>query len=145
MRISILLISILALFIGFTSCEDDDETTKTTNDTTTEITTTKASLSINVFDINQTPQPNIKIGLFEEEIVLLQPTKLIKTVISNSEGIAFFDLQDIATEIETTYYLGALKEVQGGNEILGTRKVEGIQKRKEITTSFFIGVFDLEK
>jgi hypothetical protein len=93
----ILLLGLLSLGIIMTSCEKEDSSTTTTTTTTT---TTETLVTIKVEDYSGVGQAYKQVDMFDREISDTQLSTVIKSVTTNSEGNAVFDLKSIATDTQ---------------------------------------------
>ena len=131
----ILLLGLLSLGVVITSCEKEEDSSTTTTTTTS---TTKTLVTIKVENYSEVGQAYKQVDMFDKEISDTQLSTVLKSVTTNSSGLAVFDLENIATDTEKTFYFGVFEQNGNSYELKGSRKVEGIKKNTEITANLVI-------
>lgn len=114
MNKAILLIAIMALFLCFTSCDSEED-----------IDELGAVIEISVVNQSNVKQSGVSVCMFPSETNQTfgdNPMHAKKTVVSDSKGIASFELQDTfdlnIIDSQTTFYFTVFMGKE--NKILGT-------------------------
>lgn len=109
-------ICLLASFILF-SCGKDESSLNTTT-TTTTTTTSETWVKLSVKNTQGVAQAGLKVMMFNIQPSNSSPLpSVIKEVVSDANGLAYFDLNMlVTTSIPVTYYFEAFRE-SGGNLI----------------------------
>ena len=132
---STLLIVTLFMSLLTVSCVKEESLTTTI---ITDSSTSKTQVKITVEDLSGNTQASRKIDMFDKEISDVDISTVIKSKTTNSDGVAIFDLKDLATNTPKTFYFGVFKKIGESYELLGSKKVTGIQLGKEISTNLVL-------
>lgn len=123
----ILLLLSLALF---SACEKSSETVTTETGTVTH---SKSLIKIVVWETNGLIHPGIKVVMSDSLISNLTPFTEIKSAVSDSNGIALFDMQPYESLFPKTFYFGAMQQEGNYYVLRGTAKVEIAKVNTEYT------------
>jgi len=132
---NLILPGFIVFIIMMGSCQKDDSSSFSTSSTTT---TTTAIIKITVTDGLGSTQAFKTVDMFDQEISLTQQNTVIKSAISNTNGVATFNMENLATNIPKTYYFGVFKQVGIDYILQGSRTVEGVVVGKEIDANLVL-------
>ena len=125
------------------SCSTEEETiTESSSSSSSSETTTQTQLFLNVLNENNVPKADYTVLMFEEPLVIDEPLPTIEMqAISNSEGVAQFDLDDyLGTSESKLLYFEAFIEQPNGDLVLKsiTHPELTIVKNTKRTTSIIV-------
>ena len=108
-KITLFLVATVLLF----SCKKDETNFSSSSSTTT---TTENWVKLSVINAQGIVKPGLKVMMFREPVTMNSPLPaIIKTVVSDNSGLAFFDLNSfITTDIAVKYYFEAFRETNDG-------------------------------
>lgn len=131
--------ALLSLSINCSSSDDEVSTSETSTTTTTQSTST--AVKMNVVNAQNVKQPNITVMMFKTKVTTTTNLPTIeKQVVSDSNGLANFDLSSyITSNIAQDYYFEAFKK-EGNNYVMisTTHPVISIKKNNQVTTSIVV-------
>ncbi len=136
MNKNLLLLLCLSLFMFSCTKDEDSKTIKESSSTTSSSNT---EVVINIIDSQSNPKPGYTVLMFLEKPALNTPLpKIEMEVLSNSEGIANFDLDDFIGSPRTLYFEACFKI--GENYILEgiNHPSKTISKGTKWTTSILV-------
>ncbi|NPD47226.1 MULTISPECIES: hypothetical protein [unclassified Lentimicrobium] len=136
-NVSFLLLTFLVLTF-LSSCSKDSTSTSNTATTTTTTTISNTQVIFTVKDLEGNLKSGYTIMMFTEEVDLNEVLPTIEMqVLSNSEGIAKFDLNDYIVNPTTLYFEAFIKD--GNNYIFKsiTHPVLEFKKGSQITTGIY--------
>lgn len=140
----VLLLFLSIIMIGFTSCSKDEESETTTTNSSSSSSQTKTKTEVIITVTN--PQGQTKSGyivvMFKKEFDPKQAfdsNDIIKEVVSDNNGVAKFDLDNLVLN-KVTYYFEVFSKNNNGDYILESiiRKKLDISKNQSIKTSIVI-------